>query len=104
MANHLKERTRELVNEFCAGNDHAFAELYDLYVQMLFNYGMKITQDQELLKDCIHDVFVKIYNKRAEKSVINNFASYLIISLKNRLFDEFRRLNFATEDAAEDYG
>ena len=104
MANHhLKERTRKLVNEFCAGNDHAFAELYDLYVQMLFNYGMKITQDQELLKDCIHDVFVKIYNKRAEKSVINNFASYLIISLKNRLFDEFRRLNFATEDAAEDY-
>ena len=103
MANHLKERTRELVNEFCAGNDHAFAELYDLYVQMLFNYGMKITQDQELLKDCIHDVFVKIYNKRAEKSVINNFGSYLIISLKNRLFDEFRRLNFATEDAAEDY-
>ena len=103
MANHLKERTRKLVNEFCAGNDHAFAELYDLYVQMLFNYGMKITQDQELLKDCIHDVFVKIYNKRAEKSVINNFGSYLIISLKNRLFDEFRRLNFATEDAAEDY-
>lgn len=103
MANHLKERTRELVNEFCAGNDHAFAELYDLYVQMLFNYGMKITQDQELLKDCIHDVFVRIYNKRAEKSVINNFGSYLIISLKNRLFDEFRRLNFATEDAAEDY-
>ena len=104
MANHhLKERTRELVNEFCAGNDHAFAQLYDLYVQMLFNYGMKITQDKELLKDCIHDVFVKIYNKRAERSVINNFGSYLIISLKNRLFDEFRRLNFATEDAAEDY-
>jgi len=103
MANHLKERTRELVNEFCAGNDHAFAELYDLYVQMLFNYGMKITQDQELLKDCIHDVFVKIYNKRAERNAINNFGSYLIISLKNRLFDEFRRLNFATEDAAEDY-
>jgi DNA-directed RNA polymerase specialized sigma24 family protein len=75
MANHhLKERTRELVNEFCAGNDHAFAELYDLYVQMLFNYGMKITQDQELLKDCIHDVFVKIYNKRAEKSVISFFC------------------------------
>ena len=35
----LKEHTRQLVAAFCAGDDRAFAELYDLYVQMLFNYG-----------------------------------------------------------------
>ena len=104
MANqNLKARTRELVTEFCAGNDQAFAQLYDLYIQMLFNYGMKITQDQELLKDCIHDVFMKVYSKRGEKSMINNLASYLLISLKNRLFDEFRRQTFTTEDAVENY-
>ena len=104
MANqNLKARTRELVTEFCAGNDQAFAQLYDLYIQMLYNYGIKITQDQELLKDCIHDVFMKVYSKREEKNIINNLASYLIISLKNRLFDEFRRQTFATEDAVEDY-
>ena len=34
---------------------------------------------------------------------INNLASYLIISLKNRLFDEFRRQTFTSEDAVEDY-
>jgi RNA polymerase sigma factor (sigma-70 family) len=101
--NQLKARTRELVTEFCAGNDSAFAQLYDLYIQMLFNYGMKITQDQELLKDCIHDVFMKVYSKRGEKNSINNLGSYLLISLKNRLFDEFRRQTFTTEDAVEDY-
>jgi len=102
-SNNLKNRTKELVAQFSAGDDHAFAKLYDLYVQILFNYGMKITQDQELLKDCIHDVFTKVYNKRAEKTIINNLASYLLISLKNRLFDEFRRQTFASEDAVEDY-
>lgn len=101
--NNLKARTRELVTAFCAGDDRAFTELYDLYVQMLFNYGIKITQDQELLKDCIHDVFMKVYSKRAEKNTINNLASYLIISLKNRLFDEFRRQTFVSEDAVENY-
>ncbi|MBQ8065517.1 MAG: RNA polymerase sigma factor [Prevotella sp.] len=100
---HLKERTRQLVAEFCAGNDNAFAELYDLYIQMLFNYGKKLTQDEELLKDCIHDVFVKVYAKRYEKNTINNLGSYLLISLKNRLLDEFRRHTFITEDAVEDY-
>ncbi len=101
--NQLKEQTRLLTANFCAGNDHAFAELYDLYVQMLFNYGSKITQDQELLKDCIHDVFVKVYSKRHEQNAINNLGSYLVISLKNRLLDEFRRKTFTTEEAAEDF-
>ena len=99
----LKERTRELTAAFCAGSDEAFTELYDLYVQMLFNYGSKLTQDQELLKDCIHDVFVKVYSKRNEKNTINNLGSYLLISLKNRLLDEFRRHVFSSEDAVEDY-
>jgi len=101
--NELKMKTRELVNEFCAGNDRAFAQLYDLYIQMLVNYGMKITTDQELLKDCIHDVFMKVYKKRGEKQPINNLGSYLIISLKNRLFDEFRRQTFASEDSIDNY-
>ena len=99
----LKEQTRELIAQFCAGNDAAFAKLYDLYVQMLHNYGNKLTQDEELLKDCIHDVFVKVYMKRQDKNSINNLASYLIISLKNRLLDEFRRKTFTSDDAVEDY-
>ena len=102
-SNLLKERTRELIAQFCAGDDNAFAELYDLYIQMLSNYGNKLTQDQELLKDCIHDVFVKVYLKRNDKNGINNFASYALISLKNRLLDEFRRKTFNSEDSVENY-
>ena len=85
--NNIKERTQKLVARFCAGDNQAYAELYDMYVQMLFNYGLKLTNDQELLKDCIHDVFVKVYTKRNERYTINNLCSYLIISLKNRLLD-----------------
>lgn len=99
----IKERSRQLVAQFCAGNDHAFAELYDLYVQMLFNYGMKLTQDQELLKDCIHDVFVKVYTKRGAENSIKNIGSYLLIALKNRLLDEFRRQTFTTDTEVETY-
>jgi len=101
--NNLKERTQRLVAEFCSGDDKAFAELYKMYVEMLFNYGLKLTTDQELLKDCIHDVFVKVYSKRNEKTTINNLCSYLLISLKNRLLDEFRRHAFSTPNEIEEY-
>lgn len=99
----LRERSKQLAADFYAGNDRAFSELYDLYVQSLYNYGMKLTQDHELLKDCIHDVFVKVYSKRNEKRPINNLSSYLIISLKNRLLDEFRRNTFTDDGEVEHY-
>ena len=99
----LKEQTRELIAQCCEGNDEAFGKLYDMYIQILYAYGSKITQDQELLKDCIHDVFIKVYMKRNEKYNINNFSSYLLISLKNRILDEFRRKTFTTEDAVENF-
>ena len=99
----LRIRTQELVAQFCSGDDQAYAELYDMYIQMLYNYGLKMTSNQELLKDCIHDVFVKVYMKRNDKSAINNLCSYLLISLKNRLLDEFRRQTFTTPNEVEEY-
>jgi len=99
----LRIRTQQLVAQFCSGDDQAYAELYDMYVQMLYNYGLKMTNDQELLKDCIHDVFVKVYLKRNDKNAINNLCSYLLISLKNRLLDEFRRQTFTTPNEVEEY-
>lgn len=93
----LKTKAEILLSKFYKGDDTAFSELYDMYVQVLFNYGIRLTSDQELLKDCIHDVFIKVYAKRSENSPINNLSSYLLISLKNRLYDEFRRASFSSE-------
>ena len=58
----------------------AFSQLYDLHVRILFNYGLKLTLDKELLKDCIHDIFVKLYVKKDELGTIDNLKSYLFIS------------------------
>ena len=99
----LRIRTQELVAQFCSGDDKAYAELYDMYIQMLYNYGLKMTSDHELLKDCVHDVFVKVYLKRNDKNAIKNLCSYLLISLKNRLLDEFRRQTFTTPNEVEEY-
>ena len=74
--------------------------LGDVYKRQ--NYGCKLTTDKELLKDCIHDVFVKLYTKKAELGIIDNFKSYLLISLKNKLCDELRRRMFMSETAVEE--
>lgn len=68
-----------------------FTELYDKQIDNLFAFGTKFTSDREMIKDCIQDVFVKLYTKREELNSIVNIESYLYVSLRNRINDEFRR-------------
>ena len=67
-----------------------FTDLYDTYIDGLFNFGTRFTSDRELIKDCIQDVFVKLYTKRDELDSVGNIKSYLYVSLRNRINDEFR--------------
>lgn len=102
MEQNLNDKTACLVTAFQSGDVSAFSTLYDMHINLLFNYGCKLTTDKELLKDCIHDVFVKLYTKKAELGIIDNFKSYLLISLKNKLCDELRRRMFMSETAVEE--
>lgn len=102
MRNEKTDMTVYLLSAFQMGDMSAFSQLYDLHINILFNYGRKLTSDKELLKDCIHDIFVKIYTKRNELGCIDNFKSYLFISLKNKLCDELRKRMYMSGTAVED--
>ena len=100
---YTNEECSELFTEFLTGSMKAFSQLYDVYVNILFNYGCKLTSDRELLKDCIHDVFVKIYHKRNDLCNVANIKSYLFVSLKNKLYDELRKKSFVVEKEVEEH-
>lgn len=83
-----------------------FSQLYTANIDSLLNFGCKFTSDREMIKDCIQDVFVKLYVKREELDGVENIKSYLFIALKNRLNDEFRHNSFFTDtdvDEAADH-
>ena len=101
MMEQTNNSTDTLLASFQAGNMAAFSQLYDLHINILFNYGLKLTIDKELLKDCIHDIFVKLYTKKDELGTIDNLRSYLFISLKNKLCDELRRRMYMSDTAIE---
>jgi len=68
-----------------------FSKLYDKHIDGLFAFGSRFMNDRETLKDCIQDVFVKLFTRRDGLDSISNMESYLYISLRNRINDEFRR-------------
>lgn len=76
---------------FLAEDDLAYAEIYETYLEDMFSYGMRFTSDRELLKDCLHDVFVKIYSNRSHLGQTDNIKLYLFTALKNTLFNVFQK-------------
>lgn len=102
MMEQTNHSTDTLLASFQAGNMATFSQLYNLHINVLFNYGLKLTIDKELLKDCIHDIFVKLYTKKDELGTIDNLRSYLFISLKNKLCDELRRRMYMSDTAIEE--
>lgn len=97
------EKAVELLSRYRNGDNAAFDKLYNLYLPILVNYGRCLTRDHELLEDCIHDVFVKLLN-RDSKTSMKSVSSYLVISLRNRIVDEYRHDSFTIDTPVEECG
>lgn len=71
------------------GNTGILETLYRRYYDLLFNYGMKFHPDEELIKDCIQNLFVKLHKSNSLNET-TSVRSYLLRSLKNILFDKLK--------------
>ena len=76
---------------FLEGDDQAYSWIYTHFLQVLYNYGLQITPDSEIVKDCIQDVFVKIYKAKKKLTVPQNPKVYLMIALKNNIYNTFNQ-------------
>lgn len=79
-----------------------FTQLYDKHVDNLFMFGSRFTSDRELIKDCIQDIFVRIFSKKDQLYKVGNIDSYLYAALRNRINDEYRRQVRLSDDEITD--
>lgn len=84
-----------LWKRFLEGDSSAYSHIYNQTVQELFRFGLLYTSDRELVKDCIQDVFVKIYTNRAKLGPTDNIIAYLTVALKNTLFNALTKTSGA---------
>lgn len=67
------------------GEKKALAEIATVLYKPLYHYGTKFTRDQELIRDCIQDLFLEVWEKRTQMQTIRNPRSYLFRSFRNNL-------------------
>lgn len=78
---------------FIEGETEALSKLYLLYVQDLFDYGMKIHPNEDVVKDAIQDVFVQLIKNCSNIQATSNSKIYIIKSLRNKIIEELRSKN-----------
>lgn len=76
---------------FRRGDDVAFEQLYRTHYPVLFRYGRSLVHDDELVRDCLHDLFVSLHRYRATLNPAADPKLYLIGVLRRTLADALRR-------------
>jgi len=75
-----------LWQSFLDGDDKSFSYIYELHINMLFAYGLKIATDREIVHDSIQEVFIDLFLKRKKIDVkIRNLKSYLFVALRHNI-------------------
>lgn len=74
-----------LWNKFRDGDADAFGAIMRVHYQDLFNYGTKFIKDEELVKDCMQDMFLALWKNRLTISETSFVKYYLLKSLRRRL-------------------
>jgi len=91
-----------------------YSATFKYHFDSLYNYGIKITNDNELVKDCIQELFFRIWKNNIDLGKVSYLKSYLLIGLRRQILNvlelKFYHVDkikledhFLIEFSAEDY-
>ncbi len=97
-------RNRELWVAFKKGDSEALGQLASAHYRTLYNYATKFTKDRELIKDCIQDLFLHLWDQRANLQSSPFVTIYLLKSLKYNLLKKLNQeKKWILDDIDADY-
>lgn len=100
--NSLTENDSILWSRIKRGSIEALSELYYLHADLLYDYGTKLTKDDTIVMDCIHDLFLDLYKYRKKLCNSVNIKYYLLKSLKRKIVGQ-NRTNLVLISPEEDF-
>jgi RNA polymerase sigma-70 factor (ECF subfamily) len=72
---------------FLSGDEQALSSIFRTYHDDLFNYGMKLAGNTEIVKDAIQEMFLKLWKNRKSLSETSKIKPYLLKALRRHIED-----------------
>ncbi|GAB3262888.1 sigma-70 family RNA polymerase sigma factor [Larkinella harenae] len=82
----MTDQEIHLWQAFREGDRCAFEALLRVYYQPLFEYGTQFLKDRDQLKDCLHDLLVNLWERRAFLNETQNLKLYLFKAFRHQIF------------------
>ena len=92
MSDISEEHSASLWEAYRRGDATALAALFEAHYGALFNYGRKLTGDEELVRDCIQNLFQRLWRRREAVRAAPLVKAYLFKALRRHLGDETKLL------------
>lgn len=96
--NHITLMENNVINEdqqhwvaFQMGDKDALAYFFNTFIESLYHYGLKFTQDEGVIEDTIQDVFICLWTTRNRLSMPASARNYLLKAFRNLLFKKLSR-------------
>jgi RNA polymerase sigma factor (sigma-70 family) len=77
--------------EFKRGEEYALSYIYYQNIDFLFLFGKRFTKDENLILDCIQDLFYELIRKKRNLGETDNIRLYLLKSLRRKLVRELQK-------------
>jgi len=74
------------------GDEAAFSQLYTHFRSPAVKFCTTLLKDEEEAENVTQDVFAKIWARRMQIKPDHSFQAYLFVSLRNQVFDQFKKL------------
>lgn len=81
----------ELWEKFLNGDLSSWEKIFNKFYKDLYGYGLKLSGQKEMTKDCIHELFVNIWNRRAHLSEVESVKAYLLVSLRRSMLKKMKK-------------
>jgi RNA polymerase sigma-70 factor (family 1) len=80
-----------LLHRTASGDTDAFARLFNLHRDKLYSFILGMSNSVQQAEDVVQDVFLKVWELRAELSTIDNFSAYLFRMSHNHCLNILKR-------------
>lgn len=81
------ERDRELIRRIRSGDGLALSDLVRLYTVWLLEVARGVVESPDLAQDVVQDVFVHLWDKRAQLDIRESVSAFLYRAVRNRAQD-----------------
>lgn len=83
-----KSNNHKLKKQILGLEQEEFDKLFLTNHAMLYHYGKSFSSDEQLVEDCIQELFIHLYEKEIKLSSIQNLKAYLFTALRRRILDK----------------